>query len=74
MKTEETKRREKKKAIDDIFRKGKDSIMMEEIVNEDFEKTSNGIKSPDEARDAVSNMENSIRGNYVLWTVLWLAY
>ena len=48
--------------------------MMEEIVNEDFEKTSNGIKSPDEARDAVSNMENSIRGNYVLWTVLWLAY
>ena len=26
--------------------------MMEEIVNEDFEKTSNSIKSPDEAVDA----------------------
>ena len=44
MKTEETKRREKK-AIDDIFKKGKDSVMMEEIVNEDFGKTSNGINA-----------------------------
>ena len=31
--------------------------MMEEIVNEDFEKTSNTVKSPDEALDAVNDMQ-----------------
>ena len=32
---------------------------MEEMVNEDFEKISNSMKSPDEAVDVVSNMEKS---------------
>ena len=41
----------------------KDSIAMEEIVNEDFEKTSNIIKSQDEAVDAFNNMEKIIRSN-----------
>ena len=34
--------------------------MMEEMVNEDFEKISNSMKSPDEAVDVVSNMEKKL--------------
>ena len=47
--------------------------MIEEIVNEDFEKKSNSIKSPDEAvEDVVKNMEKIIRSNKS--NILWLAY
>ena len=46
-----------KKNKEEIFKKVKDSIMVEEIVNKNFEKTSNSIKSPDEAADIVNNME-----------------
>ena len=34
--------------------------MIEELVNKDFEKTSNSIKSSDEAVDVVNNMEKKI--------------
>ena len=50
----------------------KDSIMMEEIVNEDFEKISNSIKNPDEAVDAGNNMEKIVRSKKS--NILWLAY
>ena len=35
--------------------------MMEKIVNKDFEKTSNSIKSPDEAVYVVNDMKKKIR-------------
>ena len=50
METDETK----------IFKYVKDSIIKEEIVNEDFEKVSNSMKSLDEALDVVSNMEKKL--------------
>ena len=56
METYETEKRIRK-TKEDIFEKVKDSIMMEEIVNEDFEKTSNTVKSPNEALDAVNDMQ-----------------
>ena len=40
-----------------IFKKVKDSVMMEEIFNEDFQKILNSIKCPGEAVDVVSNIE-----------------
>ena len=47
--------------------------MIEEIVNKDFEKTSNSIKSSDEAVDVVNNMEKkNIRSKKS--NILWLAY
>ena len=46
--------------------------MMEEIVRKDFEKTLNSIKSPDEAADAVNNIEKIIRSKKS--NILWLAY
>ena len=55
METDETKRRIRK-TKEEIFKYVKDSIIMEEIVNEDFETISNSMKSPDEAVDVVSNM------------------
>ena len=66
METDETKRRIRK-TKEKIFKKLKDSMMMmmmmmmEEVVNEDFEKTSNSMKSPGEAVDVVNNMEKIIR-------------
>ena len=71
METDETKRRIRK-TKEKIFKKLKDSMMMmimmmmmmmmmEEVVNEDFEKTSNSVKSPGEAVDVVNNMEKIIR-------------
>ena len=56
METYETEKRIRK-TKEDIFEKVKDWIMMDEIVNEDFEKTSNTVKSPDEALDAVNDMQ-----------------
>ena len=44
--------------------------MTEEIVNEDIEKTSNSIKSPDEAVEAVKDMEKMIRSKKS--NILWL--
>ena len=71
MKTDETKRRIRK-IKEEIFKKVKDSIMMVEIVNKNFEKTSNTIKSPDEPVDAHKNMEKIIRSKKS--NILWLVY
>ena len=60
LETDKTNRRIRK-TKEDILRKVKDSIMIEEIVNKDIEKTSICIKSPDEAVQAVNNMEKNIR-------------
>ena len=46
--------------------------MIEELANEDFEKTSNSIKILDEAVDVVSNMEKIIRSKN--FDIFWLAY
>ena len=47
--------------------------MMEEIVNEDFEKISNSIKIPDEAIIyVISSIEKIIRSKKS--NILWLAY
>ena len=62
METDETKQRITK-TKEKILKIVKDSIAMEEIVNEDFEKTSNIIKSQDEAVDAFNNLEKIIRSN-----------
>ena len=58
LKTDETKRK-RGKPKGEILKQLKDSIMTEEIVNEDIEKTSNSIKSQDEAVEAVNNMEKN---------------
>ena len=60
LETDETKRK-RGKSKGEILKWLKDSIMTEEIVNEDIEKTSNSIKSQDEAVEAVNNMEKIIR-------------
>ena len=46
--------------------------MTEEIVNGDFGKTSNSIKSPDEAVEAVINTEKIMRSKKS--NLLWVAY
>ena len=52
------------------MRKVKGLIMIEEVVKKDFEKTSNSIKSPDEAVDVVGNMEkNRSKKSNILWLV-----
>ena len=56
LETDETKKK-RGKSKGEILKQLKDSIMTEEIVNEDIEKTSNSIKSQDEAVKAVNNME-----------------
>ena len=70
LETAETKRR-MRKTKEEIFTKVK-NLAMEEIVNEDFKKTLNSIKSPDEAADAVNNIEKNIRSKKS--NILWLAY
>ena len=60
-----------RKTKEEIFTKVK-NLMMEEIVNEDFKKKLNSIKSPDEAADAVNNIEKNIRSKKS--NILWLAY
>ena len=67
METYETEKRIRK-TKEDIFEKVKDSIMMEEIVNEDFEKTSNIVKSPDEALDAVNDMQKLLTRS-IIWKI-----
>ena len=42
---------------------------MEEIVNEDFEKTLKSLKSPDEAVDIMEKIIRNKKSN-----ILWLAY
>ena len=46
--------------------------MMEEIANEDFQKASSSIKSPDEEVDDINYMEKIIRSKKS--DILWLAY
>ena len=67
METYETEKRIRK-TKEDIFEKVKDSIMMEEMVNEDFEKTSNTVKSPDEALDAVNDMQKLLTRS-IIWKI-----
>ena len=45
-----------RKTIEEILQKVKESIMIEEIVNEDIEKTEKGFKSPEQAVEAINNM------------------
>ena len=54
------------------MKKVKESIMGEEIVNEDIEKKAKSVKSPEEAVEAVNNMEKVIKSNKC--NILWLAY
>ena len=67
METYETEKRIRK-TKEDVLEKVKDSIMMEEIVNEDFEKTSNTVKSPDEALDAVNDMQKLLTRS-IIWKI-----
>ena len=71
METTKTKTRIKK-TKEEIFKKVKNLIMMEEIVRKDFEKILNSIKSPDEAADAVNNIGKVIRSKKS--NILWLEY
>ena len=56
---------------EEILKKVKESIMWEEIVNNDIEKTVS-VKSLEEAVEAVKNMEKVIKSNK--YNILWLAY
>ena len=47
-------------------------IMIEEIVNEDLEKTAKSVKSSDEVVEAVNKMKKSITRNK--FNILWFAY
>ena len=68
----EQKKRRIRKTKEDIFKKVTGSIMMEEIANEDFQKTSSSIKSPDKEVDDINYMEKNIRSKKS--DILWLAY
>ena len=46
--------------------------MIEEIVNEDIERTAKSVKSSEEAVEAVNNMEKIIKSEKC--NTLWLAY
>ena len=46
--------------------------MMEKAVNEDFEKTSNSIKNPDDVVNVIGKTEKNIRSKES--SILWLAY
>ena len=46
--------------------------MIEEIVNEDIEKTTKSVKSPEEAVEVVNNIEKAIKSSK--FNLLWLAY
>ena len=46
--------------------------MGEELVNEDTEKKTKSVKSPEEAVEAVNNMEKVIKSNKC--NILWLVY
>ena len=54
------------------MKKVKESIMGEEIINEDIEKTAKSVKSPEKAVEAVNNMEKFIKCKKC--NILWLAY
>ena len=56
---------------EETLKKVKESIMWEEIVNNDIEKTVS-VKSLEEAVEAVKNMEKVIKSNK--YNILWLAY
>ena len=46
--------------------------MIEEIVNEDLEKTAKSVKSSDEVVEAVNKMKKSITRNK--FNILWFTY
>ena len=71
LETNKTNRRIRK-TKEDILRKVKDSIVIEEIVNKDVEKTSICIKSPAGAVQTVNNMGKDIRTKKS--NILWLVY
>ena len=66
------RKKELKKNKEEILKKVKESIMGEEIVNEDIEKKAKSVKSPEEAVEAVNNMEKVIKSNKC--NILWFAY
>ena len=66
------RKKELKKNKEEILKKVKESIMGEEIVNEDIEKKAKSVKSPEEAVEAVNNMEKVIKSDKC--NILWLAY
>ena len=71
LETDNTKRRIRK-TKHEIFKKVKDLIMMEKVINEDFEKASNSIKNPDDVVNVIDNTEKNIRSKKS--NILWLAY
>ena len=54
------------------MKKVKHLIMIEEIVNEDLEKTAKSVKSSDEVAEAVNKMKKSITRNK--FNILWFVY
>ena len=64
METDETNKRIRK-IKEEIFKKVKESIMIEEIVNEDIEKTAKSVKSLEEAAEAANNMEKIVKSKNV---------
>ena len=50
-----------RKTKDEVLRKVKESIMINEIVNEDFKKTTKSVKSSEKAVEVVNEMEKIIK-------------
>ena len=50
-----------RKTKKEVLRKVKESIMIDEIVNEDIEKTTKNVKSSEEAEEVVNKMEKIIK-------------
>ena len=50
-----------RKTKKEVLRKVKESIMIDEIVNEDIEKTTKNVKSSEEVEEAVNKMETIIK-------------
>ena len=71
LETDDTKKRIRK-TKEEILKKVKESIMIKQIVNEDIEKTTESVKSSEEAVEAVSNMGKIIKSKKC--NILWLAY
>ena len=50
----------------------KESIIIDEIANQDIENTTKNVKSSEEAAEVAKGMEKIIRSNKCI--ILWLAY
>ena len=57
---------------EEIMKQVKDSIMTDEIFNQDIKNTAKNVKSSEEAVDVVNEMEKIIKRNKC--KILWLAY